>query len=129
MLFPWDLTGRGAVIKLRDSIVREKIGGKAVGVAQVREPNGGVSSVGRASGCGPEGRGFESRTSPFRKCQLTAVMTRRVVPDVKLTGTGQKVMTAVFHPCKCFGVAVHFQVLPDVGRKPGGGQVQAVVAQ
>ena len=42
----------------------------------MRRSHGGVSSVGRASGCGPEGRGFESRTSPFPRLLLTTT-TRR----------------------------------------------------
>ena len=33
---------------------------------------GGRSSVGRAPGCGPGGRGFESRRSPSRKCLQSA---------------------------------------------------------
>lgn len=58
---------------------------------------GGCSSVGRASGCGPEGRGFKSRYSPQRvRCELInprdlpwlgyilALFSRSVIPGARL---------------------------------------------
>src|SRR3954452_7145280 len=42
-------------------------------------PRGGGSSVGRAPGCGPGGRGFESRSPPFH-CQGRLIRSKRASP-------------------------------------------------